>query len=325
MSLLEHSFHRPTLCSNATWNHTAVTVVSNSTVQDTQTRGIFIDLDNTFYFANYRQNHTLIWPKGNFSQNITSLTSIPLYAYSGLFIDTINDIYFAHSAGGARVIKRSLNNSNVDNITILSRLCYAIFIDVNDTFYCSLFMGHRVGVVFLQNTSSTPMTRAGNGTNGSATNQLNRPWGIFVDINLNLYVAEYGNDRIQRFRPNEYDAMTVAGRGIPNGLMLQRPTDVIVDGHNHLYIADNRNHRIIRITGNDYQCLAGGCRYRKGSSSYQLSQPYSLRFDSYGNLFVADESNRRIQKFLLLSECGREFSDIRLFSFQSLFCLCCSL
>ena len=137
-------------------------------------------------------------------------------------------------------------------------------------------------------------------------NQLSRPWGIFVDINLNLYVADFDNNRVQMFRPGELDGVTVAGAGIPNGLTLQWPSDVVVDGHNQLYIADNRNHRIIRVINGDYQCLAGGCLYGSGSSSNQMNQTFSLRLDSIGNMYVADEENHRIQKFVLLSDCGRK-------------------
>ena len=124
-------------------------------------------------------------------------------------------------------------------------------------------------------------------------NQLNQSWGIFIDINLNLYVADLGNDRVQMFRLGESDGMTVAGMGIPNGVTLQWPSDVVVDGHNQLYIADNRNYRIIRVSS--------------GSSSNQLNQPYSVCLDSIGNVFLADEANHRIQRFALLSDCGRKY------------------
>ena len=124
-------------------------------------------------------------------------------------------------------------------------------------------------------------------------NQLNQSWGIFIDINLNLYVADLGNNRVQMFRLGESDGVPVAGMGIPNGVTLQWPSDVMVDGHNQLYIADNRNHRIIRVSS--------------GSSSNQLNQPYSVCLDSIGNVFLADEANHRIQRFALLSDCGHKY------------------
>lgn len=99
-------------------------------------------------------------------------------------------------------------------------------------------------------------------------------------------------------RPVELDGVTVAGVGIPNGL--------VVDGHDQLYIADSGNHHIIREISGNYQCLAGGCLYGSGSSSDQLNKPYSLRLDRIGNISVAGEANDRIPKFVLLPDCGRK-------------------
>ena len=309
----DHSFHRPDLCPNATWNNTAITLFSSTNPNDSYSRGIFIDTNDTFYFADYKQSRILIWPRMNFSQNFTSITNVSLMDYTTLFVTVTNEIYFAESTSVLRINRTSFNHTNITVVKTFSGVCCGLFIDVTDVLYCSLTWGHRVDSIRLNNTLSTPTRRAGNGTNGSATNQLNRPWGIFIDIDLNLYVADCGNNRIQRFRPNEDNGVTVAGQGMPSGLMLRCPTDVILDGRNHLYIADNRNHRIIRVIDGDYQCLAGGCLFGNGAAPYQLQQPYSLRLDSSGNLYVADENNRRIQKFELLSDCGRKFSKVNEF------------
>ena len=135
---------------------------------------------------------------------------------------------------------------------------------------------------------------------GNGSNQLDQPWGIFVDTNFDLYVADAINHRIQRFSRGEANGTTVAGQGIPNGLLLRFPTDVILDGNNQIYIADNQHNRIVRVRSTDYECLVG-CSGSPGPRADQLASPYSLRFDSDGNLFVADEWNHRIQKFFLES------------------------
>ena len=62
ISVSAHSFHRPQLCSNATWNHTALTVASNTTLGDAATRGIFVDVDDTLYYADYQHDRILSWP-----------------------------------------------------------------------------------------------------------------------------------------------------------------------------------------------------------------------------------------------------------------------
>ena len=53
---------------------------------------------------------------------------------------------------------------------------------------------------------ATVVTRAGVGGFGSSANQLIYPWGIFVDTNFDLYVADRLNNRIQVFRPGVENA-----------------------------------------------------------------------------------------------------------------------
>ena len=211
-------------------------------------------------------------------------------------------MYFEVSSQAGRIQRRRVNGSTNVFVTQFSGPCYGLFIDVANTLYCSLKDNHLVSSVSLNTNSSTITTRAGTGFNGSTMRQLNAPWGIFVDINLDLYVADAGNNRIQRFTANNFTATTVAGRGFPNGLNLSHPTNIVLDGSNHLYVADHRQHRVVRVTSLGYQCLAG-CSGVAGSASNQFSFVFSLRFDSYGNLYVADEQNFRIQKLTLTYNC----------------------
>ena len=181
-----------------------------------------------------------------------------------------------------------------------------MFIDLNDNLYCSLFNQHRVTLVSCNKYNTTPITVAGTGVDGSSSSQLKLPWGIFVDTNFDLYVADTGNHRIQRFRPGQLNGTTVAGLGTPSNLTLNNPTDVILDGNGYMYIADNDHHRVVRVGPADYRCIAG-CNGGPGSNSSQLYKSYSLRFDTIGNMYVADEFNHRIQKFLFLVDSCRKY------------------
>jgi hypothetical protein len=183
--------------------------------------------------------------------------------------------------------------------------CYGLFVDIENNLYCSIQSEHRVVKISLDGTNKTVISVAETGSKGSDSNQLSGHWGIFVDIDLNLYVADGDNNRIQRFQPGQLNGTTVAGNNIPNNLTLNHPTDVILDADGLLYIADNNNHRIIRAGPNEFQCIVG-CTGKSGSASNELNKSYALRFDSYGNLYVADEYNDRIQKFsLATNSCGK--------------------
>ncbi|UJR18466.1 hypothetical protein I4U23_005372, partial [Adineta vaga] len=78
---------------------------------------------------------------------------------------------------------------------------------------------------WLNDVELTPTTVAGNGTPGSAPNQLQEPYGIFVDDNIDLYVADYLNNRIQKFEVGNPAGITKAGNGSsPFTILLLHPT-----------------------------------------------------------------------------------------------------
>jgi len=170
----------------------------------------------------------------------------------------------------------------------------------NNTLYCSILSQHKVVKKSLNDSSSTMTTVAGNGSYGSTSNLLNSPFGIFVDTNFDLYVADSYNHRIQLFRLGQTNGITVAGNTSPNlTISLDNPRYVILDGNKYLFITDYY-HRIIGSDENGFRCIVA-CSMSSGSTSNQLNWPHSIVFDSFGNLFVADMSNHRIQKFRLLS------------------------
>jgi hypothetical protein len=92
------------------------------------------------------------------------------------------------------------------------------------------------------------------------------PNEIFDNINLDLYVADCYNDRIQLFHPGQSNGITVAGsQSLTPTIALLRPTGGILNGNNYLYIADGSS-----PTG--FHCLFG-C---SGSSPDRLRNPHLL-------------------------------------------------
>ena len=183
--------------------------------------------------------------------------------------------------------------------------CAGIFVDLNNNLYCSNPDLDQVLSWSLDDPSNRIQIVAGTGCAGSAPNMLAYPYGIFVTISLDLYVADSGNDRIQFFRRGETNAATVAGNGLSGTIFpLRRPTGIVLDADGYLFIVDSENNRIVGSGPSGFRCVVG-CTGSNGSALNQLYHPQAMSFDVDGNLFVADTENHRIQKFLLSNNtCG---------------------
>ena len=91
------------------------------------------------------------------------------------------------------------------------------------------------------------------GDNGLAINaQLNQPCGIYVDIQENIFIAEYGDGVIRRIDGYTGIITTIAGTGTrgfsgdggPATNAELQCGDVFLDSHGVVYIADEDNNRI---------------------------------------------------------------------------------
>lgn len=103
--------------------------------------------------------------------------------------------------------------------------------------------------------NSTGITVVGvTGQNGTSPNHLRLPFGLTFDYKNTLYVADYGNSRIQMFSSDFSIGTTIAG--FPNATQVHGnngfhyATDIIVDSDDNMYIADFGNNRVQLWTKN---------------------------------------------------------------------------
>jgi hypothetical protein len=267
--------------------------------------GIFVSINNTIYVTATNLNKMLEWTEGanTLSRNISAGLNGPC----GIFATINGDVYVDNGAVNHRVDKWSWNaTSSIVVMNVTSR-CFSLFVDINDTLYCSNDGEFKVVKMSLNDGSNTVTIAAGTGVQGSQPDMLYYPNGIFVDMTFNLYVADWGNNRVQLFQPGQLNGTTLAGNGASGSIALSGPSGVVLDADENLFITDCGNTRIISSSPSGFQCLLG-CSGGSGSAANQLNHPYSLSFDSYGNLFVVDSNNNRIQKFLLATNsCGKCF------------------
>ncbi|CAF2261617.1 unnamed protein product [Rotaria magnacalcarata] len=94
------------------------------------------------------------------------------------------------------------------------------------------------------------VTIAGGNGWGNANNQLYEPYGLFVDDNQTVFIADYENHRIMQWKEgNTTNGQVAAGaNGQGNRLdQLNSPTDVLIDKEtDSLIICDWRNRRVVR-------------------------------------------------------------------------------
>lgn len=293
--VLAISYNQPTFSVLSAWSGSAITFATANTVGGAP-YGLFVDMNNTVYVANRASSLIQVWSDGSIipTRNITWGLSYP---YS-IFATVNGDIYVDNGYTNNRVDKWPLNGTNSSSAMYVTSECYGLFVDISNNLYCSMYNVHQVATKSLNSNSSMWIVAAGIDCLGSGSNQLYYPRGIFVDTSLNLYVADCGNNRVQKFPSGQLNAITVAGSAAT--ITLSCPSGVILDGNGYLFIVDSYNHRIVGSSSNGFRCIAG-CSTVAGSLSSQLIYPSDLKFDSYGNIFVTDRDNSRIQKFILIS------------------------
>jgi sugar lactone lactonase YvrE len=172
---------------------------------------------------------------------------------------------------------------------------------------------------FVNAASGVITTVVGNGTSGysgdggpAAAAQLSLPYGIALDVNDNLYIADYENHVIREVTAATGTISTIAGDGTAgfsgNGgpataAQLDAPVAIAVDQSGNLFIVDQGNNcvRAVKAASGEITSFAGtqapGYSGDGGpASSAQLSAPFGVALDGGENVYIADFGNNRIRR-----------------------------
>ena len=171
------------------------------------------------------------------------------------------------------------------------------------------------------------------GAPGTGDGQFNHPQAVAINLgNGNVYVADTGNGRVQRFgsggnflgkfatntpqdiaiapggsvyvaSPTRVDAFTSAGVpligwNLPAGSV---GYGIAIDSSGNVYVSDTQNSQILEYTnlGGFVKGFSGA-----GSDPGELLQPKGMTVDSSNHLYVADPSNGRIEAFTAGASSG---------------------
>jgi len=219
---------------------------------------------------------------------------------SGSFIDTYGNLYVSDTYN-YRVMKYSnislvsasppimgevvAGGSNGSNYNQMG-LCFGVAVDVNSNVYVSDAQYNRVMMWPPGSVTGTLVAGIGDGTAGNSSSQLSYPWGIYVDQNLVLYIADFENSRIQKWLSGSSTGTTIA--------QLTEPFDVSVDTYGTVYVllADIGLYRL--YAGSTLGALV----------VTNTADGYGFKFDSIGNVYLANPGATILKYTLVNVDCS---------------------
>ena len=270
----------------------------------------------------------------------------------GIGFDGNGDLYVADK-GNNRVLEYNspLSNRTADvvfgqNGSFTSTACglasagtlcapYAVAVDPSNNVYIA---DHGDNRVLEYNTPLTTDTIADNvfgqlgsfnsvGSNdgGVSATSLSNPAGVALDPYGNLYVADYGNNRVLQYSdPSTYSTadlvfgqINFSNNGqnevVVNASTIANPISVAIDESvipNRLYVSDANDSRVLGWSdvtalsnGAPADLLIGQPNFTSsacnngGISAGTLCGPWGVAVDSGGNLYVVDAGNNRVLEY----------------------------
>jgi len=131
------------------------------------------------------------------------------------------------------------------------------------------------------------------GISGSGNGQLAAPSGIAF-LGSDVYVSDYGNDRVDEFTTAGAYVSKFGSKGIGT-LQFEGPSGIAAEATSgDLYVADSGNDRVQKLTAAGVFVAAFGS---KGSGNGQLLLPVGVAVNSSGDVYVGDHSNNRIEEW----------------------------
>jgi len=317
-----------------------------------QPYSVALDANNNVYIADYKNNRvrkvnavtgiiTTIAGTGIASSTGDGnlATGATLNGPSGVVVDKYGNVYVSEF-NGHRVRKISAVNNNIStfagngsptfagdgNLAVNASLDApaGLATDTAGNIYIADQLNNRIRMV---NTSGYITTVAGSGPTGSgsfagdgalataSTAKLNKPFGVAVAANGDLYIADNANNKIRKVTfatgiISTFCGSSAAGGNTGDGgpagtAKLMSPYGVAIDAAGNIFIADKGNNKIRKVdaTTGFINTIAGtGSNGFNGDSlsatTTKLASPYAVAVNAGGIVYIADCSNNKIREIV---------------------------
>ncbi|MBI2686268.1 MAG: hypothetical protein HYX27_08125 [Acidobacteria bacterium] len=191
-----------------------------------------------------------------------------------------------------------------------------IAVDSDGTLYIADAADHRIRAV---SPKGDIRTIAGDGSPGfdgdgglALKAHLNSPYGLALDRQGNLYVADLGNARIRVIAPNGTIRTVAGGGALPasdanegttaTDLQLKTPRNVLADPNGGFYFSDFDAHRVYSVDARGILAVFAGT----GSPGYgadnvtatrsALRNPAGLAFEPLGGVIIVESGAQRLRR-----------------------------
>jgi len=237
---------------------------------------------------------------GNYQVQLSDVATIG-GAYNSFSLSPSN--FNCSSTGPQTVIVHASNTTGNDPVSGLN-FPYGVVTDAAGNIYVADSGNDQIkkitpgGVVTVFAGSGTLGSADGSGASAS----FNRPWGITMDKNGNIYVADAGNNKIRKINTAGV-VTTIAGNGtkgsgdgIGSQVSFNNPSGVAIDATGNIYVVDSDNNKIRKIKSDgSVSTFAGNGLYSSldgTGTDAGFYNPHGIAVDKSGNLYIADGNDR---------------------------------
>jgi sugar lactone lactonase YvrE len=287
-------------------------------ITPTNTGGVVVSANGYSYTSTFAGS-------GTYSTTDGTGTAASFYYPTGIAADNNGNIYVSDQYGNkirkitAAGVVTTLAGSGSTGTTngtgtaaSFNQPC-GIAVDANGNVYVADRSNNLIRKITPQGVVST---LAGSGVYSSADGvgtsaSFNTPYGLAVDANNNVYVAELYGNKIRKITPagvvttfaGSGSSISADGTGV--NASFNSPTGLVFDASGMLYVAENSSNRIRKInTAGVVTTIAGsssiGALNANGINA-SFNAPTGLTIDAGGNLYIADQGNNMVR---MLSPSG---------------------